>query len=359
MATGLAGSGSGGGTVTWESLFGQDDRGRGGIGEETGRVGGFDASRPHPARVYLAWLGGKDTFGPDRALAAKVAEIAPWVVAGARGNRGFLTRVVTHLARVGISQFIDVGSGLPAAGNVHEVAQAINPDARVVYVDHDPIVLAHARALLARERTIAVAGDARDPASILANPDVRTHLDFSRPIGVLFLALLHFFRDDDDPAGIVAAFRDVLAPGSYIGVSHVADLPDDGAGPGRAAATREAVGVYEDLAAPFVLRTPDQIRGLFAGLDLVDPGVVPVQLWHPARGRPGAAVPVLGGLGQVPSLSFGSGEAWAGPHPDAGSDRNPAPAPAPDTGPGPGRRCDGESLTGRGRRRKRLLPAGP
>jgi SAM-dependent methyltransferase len=301
--------------VIWEPPLGVDTAGPdvtslGNAGWVAGQVGGFDPSRPHPARVYQHWLGGKDTFGPDRDLAARVAEIAPWVVAGARGNRAFLTRVVTHLARAGVSQFLDVGSGLPAAGNVHEIAQGINPAARVVYVDHDPIVLVHARALLARdERTVAVAGDARNPASILANPDVRSHLDFSRPIAVLFIAVLHFLREDDDPAGVVAAFRDALAPGSHIAISHVAELPDGGTGPARAVATREAVGVYEELAAPFVLRTPEQITGLFAGLHLVEPGVVPVQLWQPARGRPGPAVPVLGGVGQVTASVSGMAQA--------------------------------------------------
>jgi hypothetical protein len=282
--------------VTWTSLFGPDDTGR-----VAGQVGGFDPSRPHPARIYHHWIGGKDTFGPDRAVAARVAGIAPWVISGARGNRAFLTRVVTYLAGAGISQFLDVGSGLPAAGNVHEVAQGVDAGCRVVYVDHDPFVLIHARALLAcDDRTIAVCGDARDPAGILADPDVRGHLDFGRPIAVLFVGLLHFLRDDD-AAGVVAAFREVLVPGSCIAISHVADLPDDGDGPARAAATREAVGVYEELAAPFVLRTCEQVTGLFTGLDLVDPGVVPVQLWRPVRGRLGPAVPVLGGVGQVPS----------------------------------------------------------
>ena len=205
--------------MTWEpplgvDTAGPDAAGLGNPGREAGRMGGFDPSRPHPARVYQHWLGGKDTFGPDRDLAAKVAEIAPWVVAGARGNRAFLTRVVTHLARAGVSQFLDVGSGLPAAGNVHEIAQGINPDARVVYIDHDPIVLVHARALLARDkRTVAVAGDARDPVSILANPDVRSHLDFHRPIAVLFIAVLHFLREDDDPASVVAERRHDAGPG--------------------------------------------------------------------------------------------------------------------------------------------------
>jgi SAM-dependent methyltransferase len=287
--------------VSWDSLIGPDVAAGG-----FDRPAGFDPLRPHPARVYDHWLGGKDAFGPDRAVADKVADIAPWVVAGARGNRAFLTRAVTYLAKAGIRQFLDVGSGLPTSGNVHEIAQGINPGAKVVYVDHDPIVLVHARALLAcNDRTVAVAGDARDPASILANPDVRSHLDFTQPIAVLFIAVLHFLTNDDNPADVVAEFRNALAPGSYIAISHVADLPDEG-GHDRAAATREAVGVYREMAAPFVLRRPQQITGLFAGLQLVGPGVVPVQLWRPARGRPGPSVPVLAGVGQVTQPSPGN-----------------------------------------------------
>jgi SAM-dependent methyltransferase len=263
---------------------------------------GFDPLRPNPARVYEHWLGGKDAFGPDRAVAEKVAQIAPWVVAGARGNRSFLTCVITYLARSGITQFLDVGSGLPTSGNVHQIAQRINPDSRVVYVDLDPVVLVHARALLATDPgTIAVAGDARDPHAILNDPDVRAHLDLSRPVAALFIAVLHFVREEECPAGIVAAFQDALAPGSHIAISHVADLPDH-EGPDRAAATREAVKTYRDLATPFVLRTHAQVTALFAGLDLLEPGVVPVHLWRPARGRPGPAVPVLGGVGRLPAL---------------------------------------------------------
>jgi SAM-dependent methyltransferase len=354
--------------VSWDFPLGPDP-----AAIEIDRSGGFDPSRPHPARVYQAWLGGKDTFGPDRAVAEKVAEIAPWVVAGARGNRAFLTRAITHLARAGIRQFLDVGSGLPTSGNVHEVAQGINRDAKVVYVDHDPIVLVHARALLAcDERTIAVAGDVRDPATILANHNVRSHLDFSQPIAVLFIAVLHFLGNDDDPAGVVAAFRDALAPGSYIAISHVADLPDEG-GPARAAATREAVGLYEEMAAPFVLRTPERITGLFAGLQLVDPGVVPVHLWQPARGRPGPAVPVLAGIGRVMELGprgaltggpagapgrTPSGESagaltmsgsFPGPHLGVGSSPDPTPLPDPDLGVGRalGQASDVDGVEGR------------
>jgi hypothetical protein len=223
------------------------------------------------------------------------------VVAGAQqANRAFLRRAVGHLARSGVDQFLDLGSGLPAPGNVHEVAQAVVPAARVVYVDVDPVVMVHARALLAcDERTIAVPGDLRDPAAILTHPDVRAHLDLTRPVVVLLLAVLHFVADTEDPAGIVAGYRDRLAPGSAIVISHVADLPDPDQ-PDRAAATRDAAAVYEELAGPFTLRTPERITGMFHGLDLLPPGVVPANRWRPRRSRPGPAVPILAGVGQVP-----------------------------------------------------------
>jgi SAM-dependent methyltransferase len=262
-------------------------------------VPGFDPRRPHPARVYACWLGyRKDTFAADRAAADQVTRVAPWVVAGARGSRAFLTRAVTHLAKSGITQYLDVGSGLPTAGNVHQIAQRVNPDSKVVYVDLDPLVLAHARALLASARTIAVAGDARDPQTILGNPEVKAHLDLDRPVAVLFSAILHFIGEQQDPAGIVATFRNALAPGSHIVISHVADLPDHD-GPARSTATRQAVQLYQDLAAPFVLRTQAQVTALFDGLDLLPPGVVQVHLWRPGRRRPGPPIPVLAGIGRV------------------------------------------------------------
>lgn len=151
--------------------------------------------------------------------------MAPWVVSGVRANRAFLRRAVEALAESGIDQFLDLGAGLPSAGNVHEVAQGVNPAARVVYVDNDPVVLAHARALLATdERTVAVAGDFLDPSGILVDPAVRGHLDFSRPVAVLLVAVLHFVPDEADPAGCVAVLRDAVAPGSALVLSHVADL---------------------------------------------------------------------------------------------------------------------------------------
>jgi O-methyltransferase involved in polyketide biosynthesis len=280
-----------------------------------------DIHQPHPARIYDYWLGGKDNFAADREVAEKVAQIAPWVISGARGNRGFLTRAVRYLARAGIRQFVDVGSGLPSMGNVHEIAQAVDPACRVLYVDNDPIVLVHARALLAGdERTVAVAGDARDPVGLLADPTVREHLDWSRPVAVLFVAVLHFL-DGDEPARILTQVRERLVPGSYLVVSHVADLPDDNTGPARAAATRAAVNLYEDLAAPFVLRTPEQVASLFAGFDLVEPGLVPVHRWRPERGRPGPPVPVLAAVGCLAD-------------PGAAVDSRPGPGSAPRRGPG-------------------------
>lgn len=254
---------------------------------------------PHPARIYDFWLGGKDNFAQDREVGARVAEIAPWAVTGARANRAFLTRAVRYLARSGIAQFLDIGAGLPTAGNVHEIAQQVNPKARVVYVDNDPIVLCHARALLATdEYTVAVGGDARDPAGILADPAVRAHLDFDRPVGVLFVAVLHFVREEEDPARIVAIFRDALAPGSRVVISHVGDLPDDG-GPVRASATLEAVDLYGKLAAPFTLRTREQVTALFDGWELEPPGVVPAHLWRPTRAPRKPITPVLAGLGRL------------------------------------------------------------
>jgi SAM-dependent methyltransferase len=263
--------------------------------------GWFDASRAHPARVYDYWLGGKDNFAADRRAGDQVAQQAPWVVAGARANRAFLRRAVTHLARLGVDQYLDIGSGLPTAANVHQIAARHRPGARVAYLDNDPVVLAHARALLARDRhTIAERGDARDPQAILTNPTVRAHLDLTRPVAVLFVAVLHFLTPEDDPAGVVAAVRDALAPGSFIVISHVADLPDQQQTAGRAEATRKAADLYADLAAPFTLRAPDQLADLFTGLDLIDPGLVGVHAWRPPRDRPLPPVPVIGGVGALP-----------------------------------------------------------
>lgn len=277
----------------WESLFEDPEH-----PHSSGLAAGIGAGRPHPARIYDHWLGGKDALAIDREVAGKVAEVAPWVVAGARGNRAFLMRAVRELAEAGIDQFLDIGAGLPTAGNVHEMAQRVNPSARVVYVDHDPVVLAHARALLAEdERTVAVAGDLRDPEAILADPAVRRHLDFSRPIGVFLVAVLHFVEDREDPVGIVATIREAVAPGSHLVLSHVSDLHDDPKAARRVGPTRAAAQMYRELAAPFVLRTRDDLARILEGWELLPPGIVPAQLWRPGR-RVGHSIMVLAAVGR-------------------------------------------------------------
>lgn len=299
----------------------------------------FDTGHAHPARVYDKWLRGKDHFAADRKAAREVAQVAPWAVTGARANRSFLRRAVRYLAEQGIRQFLDIGSGLPSSGNVHEVAQAINAGCRVAYVDNDPIVLVHARALLANnnQQTIAVAGDARDPAGIFADPAVRGHLDLSQPLAVLFVALLHFIPADE-PARIVTEVRDRLAPGSYLVISHTADLPDTVEDPDRAAATAAAAKLYGSLVAPFVLRTPAQVTALFDGFQLVPPGVVPAQLWRPDRRRPGSPIPVLAGIGHLPHAHKAT-DSGQGPDPAPERDLDRASTPGPGLGP--------ESSTGR------------
>jgi SAM-dependent methyltransferase len=264
----------------------------------------FDAGHAQAARVYDVWTGGKDHFAADRAAAEQVAARAPWVVQGARANRGFVQRAVRFLASLGVGQYLDVGCGLPSGGAVHEVARR-RPDARVVYVDHDPVVLAHARALLADPLTAVVAGDVRDPRALLVDSVLRGQLDLGRPVAVLLTALLHFVPEEDDPGAIVAAFRDALVPGSFLVVSHAADFPDSPGGPARAAGSRAAAGVYRELAGPFTLRTPAEVEALFDGWELVEPGLVGAHEWRPRRGRPGPPVPLLAGVGRLPEPAQG------------------------------------------------------
>jgi O-methyltransferase involved in polyketide biosynthesis len=249
-------------------------------------------TRPNVARVYDSWLGGKDNLAVDREVAARVAQAASVVVAGVRANRAFVRRAVAFLAESGIDQFVDLGSGLPTAENVHEVAARINPAAKVAYVDFDPIVLVHARALLAdSDRTIVVEGDVRDPAGILGHPDVRGHLDFARPVAVVMAALLHFISPED-PARIVAAFRDVMAPGSALVITHVVDDGDGAQGP----EVRKGADIYSDTTAPFVPRSRAQVAAWFDGLTLVPPGLVEADAWR-RSGNGKAIAPIVAGVG--------------------------------------------------------------
>ena len=245
----------------------------------------INTSVPNPARIYDYLLGGKDNYPADREVADQVVAIAPVTLEVVRDNRAFLRRAVGFLAReAGIRQFIDLGSGLPTHGNVHEIAQSIAPDARVVYVDNDPMVVTHSRALLAGDNTVAIQADLRDPDAILSDPEVRKLIDFERPIALLLLAILHFIPDDQDPAGIVARFRDALPPGSYLAISHgTRDIPTR---PDMTPAQMADMGtkverLYQLPTAAFVTRTGAQIARFFDGLDLVDPGLVEIQRWRP------------------------------------------------------------------------------
>jgi S-adenosyl methyltransferase len=231
----------------------------------------------HPARVYDYWLGGKDNFPADQAVAEMVIAEMPEIRLSVRENRAFLRRVVRFLAEeAGIRQFIDLGAGLPTQGNVHEVAQQVAPEARVVYVDNDPIVNVHGQALLAGEATSIVLADLRQPEAVLDHPGIREAVDLAQPVAVLLLAVLHLVADEEDPAGIVARFRDRLAPGSYLAISHgTADINPQAA---RKAAERFASA---RTAAPYVHRSYAQVQRFFDGLELVEPGLVQIPLWRP------------------------------------------------------------------------------
>jgi hypothetical protein len=236
----------------------------------------IDTSRAHPARMYDFYLGGKDNYAVDRQAAAQVIAKAPEVRDIARVNRAFLGRVVRFLAEErGISQFLDIGTGIPTGGNVHEVAQQAIPSARVVYADNDPIVNVHASALLTGTgATSIVLADLRDPQAILSHPRTRELLDFTQPVALLLIAIVHFIRDEEKPAEIIATFRDALPKGSYLALSHVtSDF--------RTQAATDAMQVYDNATAAVTLRTRQEITALFTGWDLEDPGVVQAPLWRP------------------------------------------------------------------------------
>jgi len=212
---------------------------------------GFDASVPNVARVYDALLGGKDNYAADRQAAGKLLAAVPGAAVAARQNRAFLARAVRFLAReAGIRQFLDIGTGLPTGGSVHEIAHAADPQAHVVYADYDPVVVRHAEAMLANALTVAaVNADLRHPRHLLTLPTVRTLINLAEPVAVLLVAVLHFLEDREDPWAIVKCLKDQMAPGSYLVISHVtADhIP--------AAAAQQAREAYQDASAPGVTRT--------------------------------------------------------------------------------------------------------
>ena len=239
------------------------------MGAGVGRAGG---ERPNTARIYDYLLGGKDNYAVDREAAEKVLKMRPEVAVVARENRRFLGRAVRYLAADrGVRQFIDIGTGIPARGNTHEVARSVAPDTRVAYVDNDPVVLAYARALLARDgATVAVRADLREPETILDAPAVRGLIDFTEPVALLFVAVLHFVPDDDGPYDLLARYRDAVPAGSYLVVSHAEDNANNAAA--KAAYAKATQAAWRDRAA---------IERFFTGWEMLDPGLVYVHEWRP------------------------------------------------------------------------------
>ncbi|WP_049572801.1 SAM-dependent methyltransferase [Nonomuraea sp. SBT364] len=242
---------------------------------------GIDTTKPSVSRVYDFLLGGKDNYEVDRQMAEMALKVAPDAPEAARSNRQFLRRTVRHMAReAGIRQFLDIGSGLPTQGNVHEVAQQAAPEARVVYVDHDPIVLVHGRALLAvNASTTVIEADIREPEAILAHPDIKGLIDFSQPVGLLLFAILHHLADDEDPGGIVARLMAGLAPGSHLVISHFHNPGQ--AHPKVSEQAFSAEKIFNETLGTGRWRTREEILAYFDGLELLEPGLVPLPEWRP------------------------------------------------------------------------------
>ncbi|MDG6103330.1 SAM-dependent methyltransferase [Dactylosporangium aurantiacum] len=237
-------------------------------------LGDVDTSIPNVARMYDYYLGGYHNFAVDREAAERILAIFPDTPAAARTNRRFLQRAVRHLAQAGVRQFLDIGTGLPTQGNVHDIA-----DGRVVYVDNDPVAVAQARSLVDGLDRVSVAlADLREPEALLCDPDVAGHLDFGEPVAILMVSILHFVPDEADPAGLIARLRDATVPGSHLVVSHLTrdGVPD--------APAQQGQQVYRQSSAPIVPRTRADILRLFDGYELLDPGLVWLGDWRPDDG---------------------------------------------------------------------------
>ncbi len=242
----------------------------------------FRPDIPSPARIYDYLLGGKDNYPADRQAGDEIATHLPNIREAFAWNRTFLRRAVRFLvSEAGIGQLIDIGTGLPAGGSVHEVAMHANPATRIVYVDNDPVVLAHGRALLhGVPNTAILEHDLRAPAEILADPELRRLIDFREPVAILLVAVLHFISDADDPAGVVSELLAPFPSGSYVALSHATA---DGT-----PAINDAAKVYDEATAQAHVRRHDDVLALVRGLDLVEPGMVWTPQWHP---EPGAEMP--------------------------------------------------------------------
>jgi len=237
---------------------------------------GVNPSIPSPARMYDYYLGGHDNYAADREAAERALSAVPSGRTIARANRYFLMRAVLLMADQGIHQFIDLGTGIPTSPNVHELAQAICPDAHVLYVDNDPVVTAHNRAILAQSTGVRmIDADIREPGRIFDSTEFRELIDLSQPVAVLFVAVLHFIRDSGDPQGIVRAFTSQMVTGSYLALSHITS---DGTEPG---VVTEIQNVYARASAPAVFRTRAEIGAFFTDFDLIHPGLADVTQWFP------------------------------------------------------------------------------
>nr|WP_157467825.1 SAM-dependent methyltransferase [Frankia sp. QA3] len=253
---------------------------------------------PHPARMYDYFLGGKDNFPADRKTAEQVIGVFPNSRIVVRQNRTFMTRTTRYLAaEAGVRQFLDIGTGIPTSPNLHEVAQSVVPEARIVYTDNDPIVLAHARALLAstpQGRTAYIDADLRDTQRILTAAELHETLDLTRPVALSLIAIFHFIPDGDDPYGIMRHLVDLLPSGSYVSLTHLTADFDP--------AMREVERAYLASGVPMHLRTRAQVERFFEGLDLVEPGLQVVHRWRPELTDPAeTAQDPDGGAGPDPA----------------------------------------------------------
>ncbi len=255
----------------------------------------INAAVAHPARVYDYLLGGKDNFAADREAAEKMIELSPGTREGVRAHRAFLRRAVRYLAEAGVSQFLDIGTGIPTQGNTHEIAQQVNPEARVVYVDNDPIVLVHSRALLNGSptgMTTVIEADLRQPDAILSHPEVRAVIDFTRPVAVILAGVLHFVTDQESPYETVERFKSTMPSGSHLLLSHITL---DFAPQVREEDFTKPYGKSSTLMLP---RTHAEVLRFFQGWHVVEPGVVEVVKWRPGKGEYQEHIP-------------GGGHAWA------------------------------------------------
>jgi hypothetical protein len=245
--------------------------------EEEWAPPGIDTTIPHSARMYDWWLGGKDNFASDRKLGELFIQAIPTIRTMARENRAFMHRVTRYMAEQGIDQFLDIGTGIPTRPNLHETAQQVNPEARVVYVDNDPIVLVHARALMIsdeRGRTEYIHADMNEPAKILTDESLASTLDLSRPVGLVLIAVLMLLSDEEDPWGKAKVLMDALPSGSYVAITH----PGQDFDPEAMAAIVHAAQQGHMTVVP---RVKDDVAKFFADWEMVEPGVVPVMGWRP------------------------------------------------------------------------------